>query len=219
MAVAIATGAVARVGGSEGFAIGRRSRHNFPRNVGRRFLPYKAMNLFPGRVLGKCRMQPEPVARTLTHLRVCECWARKVASGPANGISYVNPITGRGPRPPAGVVRALTHTLTFRLHSNAYNGCFGEGFAILLPNASRRRYETTTGGTVPYLSCRVNLKLPECFAFGGKSPYLTTTARTGPTFVCLTTSSPWIRTLRPFPPPRPRRLAGYEYPGQCPAAE
>ncbi|GBP78799.1 hypothetical protein EVAR_65308_1 [Eumeta japonica] len=52
MAVRIATGAVAHIGGSEGFAIGCRSRHNFPRNVGRRFLPYKAMNLFPGRVLG-----------------------------------------------------------------------------------------------------------------------------------------------------------------------
>ncbi|GBP82908.1 hypothetical protein EVAR_66584_1 [Eumeta japonica] len=58
------------VGGSEGFAIGRRSRHNFPRNIGRRFLPYKAMNLFSGRVLGKCRVQPEPVARSLTH-RLC----------------------------------------------------------------------------------------------------------------------------------------------------
>ncbi|GBP65990.1 hypothetical protein EVAR_47490_1, partial [Eumeta japonica] len=28
------------------------------------------MNLFPGRVLGKCRVQPEPVARSLTH-RLC----------------------------------------------------------------------------------------------------------------------------------------------------
>ncbi|GBP07519.1 hypothetical protein EVAR_4861_1 [Eumeta japonica] len=44
MAVRIATGAVAHVGGSEGFAIGRRSRHNFPRNIGRRLLPYKALN-------------------------------------------------------------------------------------------------------------------------------------------------------------------------------
>ncbi|GBP40160.1 Zinc finger protein 22 [Eumeta japonica] len=30
------------------------------------FLPYKAMNLFPGRVLGRCRVHPEPVARSLT---------------------------------------------------------------------------------------------------------------------------------------------------------
>ncbi|GBP48959.1 hypothetical protein EVAR_32295_1 [Eumeta japonica] len=60
-------GAVAHVGGSEGFAIGCRSCHNFPRNIGGRFLPYKAMNLFPGRVLGKCRVQSEPVARSLTH--------------------------------------------------------------------------------------------------------------------------------------------------------
>ncbi|GBP72307.1 hypothetical protein EVAR_90403_1 [Eumeta japonica] len=67
MAVRIAPGAVARTGGSEGFAIGYRSRHNFPRNIGRRFIPYKAMNLFPGRVLGMCRVQPEPVARSLTH--------------------------------------------------------------------------------------------------------------------------------------------------------
>ncbi|GBP27561.1 hypothetical protein EVAR_18756_1 [Eumeta japonica] len=65
--VRIATGAVAHIGGSEGFAIGCRSRPNFPRNIGRRFLPYKAMNLFPGRVPGKCRVQPEPVARSLTH--------------------------------------------------------------------------------------------------------------------------------------------------------
>ncbi|GBP85256.1 hypothetical protein EVAR_92023_1 [Eumeta japonica] len=67
MAVRIATGAAAHIGGSEGFAICCRSRHNFPRNIGRRFLPYKAMNLFPGRVLGRCRVQPEPVARSLTH--------------------------------------------------------------------------------------------------------------------------------------------------------
>ncbi|GBP71908.1 Carnosine N-methyltransferase [Eumeta japonica] len=46
--VGIATGAVAHIGGSEGFAIGRRSRHNFPWNIGRRFLPYKALNLFLG---------------------------------------------------------------------------------------------------------------------------------------------------------------------------
>ncbi|GBP54345.1 hypothetical protein EVAR_38580_1 [Eumeta japonica] len=70
MAVRIATGAVAHIGGSEGFAIGCRSRHNFPRNIGRRFLPYKAINLFPGRVLGKCCVQPEPVVRSLTH---CPC--------------------------------------------------------------------------------------------------------------------------------------------------
>ncbi|GBP42044.1 Peptidylglycine alpha-hydroxylating monooxygenase [Eumeta japonica] len=57
--------ALAHTGGSEGFAIGCRSRHNFPRNIGRRFLPYKAMNLFLGRVLGKCRVQPKPVARSL----------------------------------------------------------------------------------------------------------------------------------------------------------
>ncbi|GBP59667.1 hypothetical protein EVAR_39824_1 [Eumeta japonica] len=67
MAVRIATTAVAHVGGSEGFAIGCRSRHNFPRSIGRRLLPYKAMNLFPGRVLGRCRVQPEPIARLLTH--------------------------------------------------------------------------------------------------------------------------------------------------------
>ncbi|GBP05451.1 hypothetical protein EVAR_2978_1 [Eumeta japonica] len=67
MAVRIATGTVACIGGSEGFAIGCRSRHNFPRNIGRHFLPYKAMYLFPGRVLGKCRVQPEPIARSLTH--------------------------------------------------------------------------------------------------------------------------------------------------------
>ncbi|GBP16644.1 hypothetical protein EVAR_19432_1 [Eumeta japonica] len=66
----IATGAVSHIGGSEGFAIGCRSRHNFLQNIGRRFLPYKVMNLFPGRVLGKCRVQPEPVARSLTH-RLC----------------------------------------------------------------------------------------------------------------------------------------------------
>ncbi|GBP65494.1 hypothetical protein EVAR_38833_1 [Eumeta japonica] len=52
---------------SEGFAIGCRSHHNFPRNIGRRFLPYKVMNLFLGRVLGRRRVQPEPVARSLTH--------------------------------------------------------------------------------------------------------------------------------------------------------
>ncbi|GBP07574.1 hypothetical protein EVAR_2720_1 [Eumeta japonica] len=67
MAVGIATGAVAHIGGSGGFAIGRRSRHNFPKNLGLRFLPYKDRNLFPGRVLGKYRVQPEPVARSLTH--------------------------------------------------------------------------------------------------------------------------------------------------------
>ncbi|GBP37048.1 hypothetical protein EVAR_31046_1 [Eumeta japonica] len=68
MAVRIAIGAVAlHICESEGFAIGCRSCHNFPRNIGRRFLPYKAMSLFPGRVLGKCRVQPEPVARLLTH--------------------------------------------------------------------------------------------------------------------------------------------------------
>ncbi|GBP36799.1 hypothetical protein EVAR_28140_1 [Eumeta japonica] len=63
----IATGAVSHIGGSEGFSIGCRSRHNFLQNIGRCFLPYKVMNLFPGRVLGKCRVQPEPVARSLTH--------------------------------------------------------------------------------------------------------------------------------------------------------
>ncbi|GBP42640.1 hypothetical protein EVAR_87191_1 [Eumeta japonica] len=67
MAVRIATGAVAHIGGGESFAIGCRSRHNFPQNIGRRFLPYKAMNLFPGRDLGRCRVQPEPVARSLIH--------------------------------------------------------------------------------------------------------------------------------------------------------
>ncbi|GBP52045.1 hypothetical protein EVAR_97515_1 [Eumeta japonica] len=66
----IATGAVSHIGGSEGFSIGCRSRHNFLQNIGRRFLPYKVMDLFPGRVLGKCREQPEPVARSLTH-RLC----------------------------------------------------------------------------------------------------------------------------------------------------
>ncbi|GBP51870.1 hypothetical protein EVAR_88575_1 [Eumeta japonica] len=66
MAVRIATGAVAHIGGSEGFATGCRSRRNFPRNISRPFLPYKAMNLFPGRVLGRCHVQPEPVARSLT---------------------------------------------------------------------------------------------------------------------------------------------------------
>ncbi|GBP35869.1 hypothetical protein EVAR_23118_1 [Eumeta japonica] len=45
-------------------------RHNFLQNIGRRFLPYKVMNLFPSRVLGKCRVQPEPVGRSLTH-RLC----------------------------------------------------------------------------------------------------------------------------------------------------
>ncbi|GBP12686.1 hypothetical protein EVAR_10330_1 [Eumeta japonica] len=59
MAVRIATGAVAHIGGSDGFAIGCRSRHNFPRNIGRRFLPYKATNLFPGRVLGRNRLTNE----------------------------------------------------------------------------------------------------------------------------------------------------------------
>ncbi|GBP69253.1 hypothetical protein EVAR_56797_1 [Eumeta japonica] len=59
MVIKIAPGAVAHKDGSEDFAIGRRSRHNFPRNIGR-FLPYKAMNLFPGRFLGRCRVQPEP---------------------------------------------------------------------------------------------------------------------------------------------------------------
>ncbi|GBP61122.1 hypothetical protein EVAR_46773_1 [Eumeta japonica] len=73
MAVRIATGAVAHTVGSEGFAIGCRSRHNFPLNIGWRFLPYKAMNLFPGRVLGKCRVQPVPVARSLiTTLEITE---------------------------------------------------------------------------------------------------------------------------------------------------
>ncbi|GBP53456.1 hypothetical protein EVAR_17531_1 [Eumeta japonica] len=77
----IATGAVSHIGGSEGFPIGCRSRHNFLQNIGRCFLPYKVMNLFPGRVLGKCRVQPEPVARSLTHRlwwRVAGglyCWA------------------------------------------------------------------------------------------------------------------------------------------------
>ncbi|GBP88469.1 hypothetical protein EVAR_103743_1 [Eumeta japonica] len=68
--IANATGAVSHIGGSEGFAIGCRLRHNFLQNIGRRFLPYKAMNLFPGRVPGRCRVQPEPVARSLTH-RLC----------------------------------------------------------------------------------------------------------------------------------------------------
>ncbi|GBP47261.1 hypothetical protein EVAR_38025_1 [Eumeta japonica] len=44
-----------------------RSRHNFPQNIDRRFLPYKTVNLFPDCVLGKCRVQPEPVTRSLTH--------------------------------------------------------------------------------------------------------------------------------------------------------
>ncbi|GBP37616.1 hypothetical protein EVAR_34653_1 [Eumeta japonica] len=67
MAFRIATGTVAHTGGIEGFAIDCRSRHNIPRNISRRFLLYKAMNFFPGRVLRRCRMQPEPVARSLTH--------------------------------------------------------------------------------------------------------------------------------------------------------
>ncbi|GBP84544.1 Aldehyde dehydrogenase, mitochondrial [Eumeta japonica] len=66
--VGIAAGAVVHIGGSKGFTIGRRPRHNFPQNIGRRLLPYKTKNLFPGRVLGRCRVQPEPVARSLTHL-------------------------------------------------------------------------------------------------------------------------------------------------------
>ncbi|GBP75664.1 hypothetical protein EVAR_55878_1 [Eumeta japonica] len=52
MAVRICASAVAHIGGSEGFDIGRRSRHDFPQNIGRRFLPYKATNLFPDCVLG-----------------------------------------------------------------------------------------------------------------------------------------------------------------------
>ncbi|GBP29527.1 Nucleic-acid-binding protein from transposon X-element [Eumeta japonica] len=39
MPAGLATGAAAHVGRSEGFDIGRRSRHNFPRNIGLRFLP------------------------------------------------------------------------------------------------------------------------------------------------------------------------------------
>ncbi|GBP30183.1 hypothetical protein EVAR_94491_1 [Eumeta japonica] len=77
MAIRIATGAVVHIGGSKGFAISCRSRHNFPRNIGRRFLPHKAMNLFPGRVLGRCRVQPEPVARSLTH-RPCMRYNRYI---------------------------------------------------------------------------------------------------------------------------------------------
>ncbi|GBP36853.1 hypothetical protein EVAR_96099_1 [Eumeta japonica] len=61
----IATGAVSHIGGSEAFLL-RRSRHISFRTSAV-FLPYKVMNLFPGRVLGKCRVQPEPVARSLTH--------------------------------------------------------------------------------------------------------------------------------------------------------
>ncbi|GBP52287.1 hypothetical protein EVAR_9199_1 [Eumeta japonica] len=53
MAVRIATGIVAHIGGSEGFAIGCRSRHNFTRNIGRRFLLYKAINFVPGPRSGK----------------------------------------------------------------------------------------------------------------------------------------------------------------------
>ncbi|GBP51341.1 hypothetical protein EVAR_34127_1 [Eumeta japonica] len=79
----IATGAVSHIGGSEGFPIGCRSRHNFLQNIGRCFLPYKVMNLFPGRVLGKCRVQPEPVARSLTH-RLC-MWCNRYTLM-ANGL-------------------------------------------------------------------------------------------------------------------------------------
>ncbi|GBP44024.1 hypothetical protein EVAR_85178_1 [Eumeta japonica] len=46
MPVRIATGAY--IGSTEGFAIGRRSRDNFPRNIGMHFSYHiKAMNLFP----------------------------------------------------------------------------------------------------------------------------------------------------------------------------
>ncbi|GBP46358.1 Putative uncharacterized protein FLJ37770 [Eumeta japonica] len=57
MAVRIATGAVAHIGGSEGFAISCRSQPGRPMLRG----------LFPHRVLGRCHVQPEPVARSLTH--------------------------------------------------------------------------------------------------------------------------------------------------------
>ncbi|GBP20198.1 hypothetical protein EVAR_82071_1 [Eumeta japonica] len=43
------------------------------------FLPYKAMNLFPDRVLGKCRVLPEPVARSLAH-RPCMRYNRYMQS-------------------------------------------------------------------------------------------------------------------------------------------
>ncbi|GBP77408.1 Protein crumbs [Eumeta japonica] len=116
----IATGAVSHIGESEGFSIGCRSRHNFLQNIGRRFLPYKVMNLFPGRVLGKCRVQPEPVARSLTH-RLCAfvdaegqeeagfsapidaaAWQRLMASG-------VLRLGGVGPRPDATAPAATLH--------------------------------------------------------------------------------------------------------------
>ncbi|GBP60276.1 hypothetical protein EVAR_91557_1 [Eumeta japonica] len=67
MAVEIAAGAVVRVGGSEGLTIGRRSRRNLLQNAGLRWLPYKATNLFLGRILGKCCGQLEAVAQSLTH--------------------------------------------------------------------------------------------------------------------------------------------------------
>ncbi|GBP13800.1 hypothetical protein EVAR_8017_1 [Eumeta japonica] len=102
MAVRIATGTVAYIGGSEGFAIGCRSRHNFPRNIGRRILPYKAMNLFPGRVLGRCRVQPEPVARSLTHR---PCMRRKLL-----------------PQSQAARARSLTAAPSARLLSLTDNG-------------------------------------------------------------------------------------------------
>ncbi|GBP70535.1 hypothetical protein EVAR_47918_1 [Eumeta japonica] len=93
MAVRIVIGAVALIGG----AIGCRSRHNFPRNIGRRFLPYKAMNLFPGRVLGKFREQPELVARSLTH-RPCmrRTLPQRSSFRQANKGSADSSQTGRG---------------------------------------------------------------------------------------------------------------------------
>ncbi|GBP34452.1 hypothetical protein EVAR_25055_1 [Eumeta japonica] len=97
MAVRIATGAVAHIGGSGGFAIGCRSRHNFPRNIGRRFLPYKAMNLFPGRVLGRCRVQPEPVVRSLTHRLCMRC---EVTAFTVAFLKFSESSGGPLPRPP-----------------------------------------------------------------------------------------------------------------------
>ncbi|GBP11521.1 hypothetical protein EVAR_93002_1 [Eumeta japonica] len=75
MPVLIGSSAVAHVSGSQGFAFGRRTRRNFPQNAGLHFLPYKAANLFPGRVLRKCHVQPGPVARPLTH-RSCTRYDR-----------------------------------------------------------------------------------------------------------------------------------------------
>ncbi|GBP04756.1 hypothetical protein EVAR_72082_1 [Eumeta japonica] len=100
------------LGGSDAFAISRLSRHNFPQNIRLRFLPYKATNLLPGRVLGKCHVQPEPVVRALTHRR---CVRYNHYNVHRCGLSNFNEFASSMNLP------ILNNSLCSKCHENLYN--------------------------------------------------------------------------------------------------